>query len=312
MKKLVITLALSLAALAAQAETYALLVGISDYPDITDASGKIAKDKDGKELTNDLNGCVNDIKGYESVLTSKYGVRKENIRMLLDKQATEKAFVDEMTWLLKTAKPGDQVMFFYSGHGTQYPSTKEEDGTQEAIVLADMALVDGDLFNKVAQALSKAGMNATFVFDSCYSGGMSRDKVTKSLDGKEADVRKRFLTPADLKAMPKSHEFPLAKETELNAIVRRKAQAPAGSYAFIFAGNDKQTTADLTFKDPAKPAHGLFSLIFLEVIEKFPNIGIANAIKQIEEVIVKNKFEQNPTSEFNSETRGGLPFFLKG
>ncbi|RYG23120.1 caspase family protein, partial [bacterium] len=287
MKKFLFSAFLALASLAAQAETYALMVGISDYPDVLDASGKIAKDEKGSVLSNDLNGCVNDIKSYESILMAKYEVKKDNIKTILDKDANEAGFVKGMEWLLSTAKPGDQVLFFYSGHGTQYKSTKEEDGTEEAIVLADMTLVQGDLFNKIAQALSKAGMHAAFVFDSCYSGGMSRDEATKPFRGTSALVRKRFLSPNDLKAMPKSHEFAAAKEAALNGMAKKKA-AQGGSYAFVMAGNDKQTTADLTFKDPSKPAHGLFSLIFIEVLEKFPTLPIGNAVKQIEQVITEN------------------------
>jgi hypothetical protein len=310
--RLALSASMALAALAAQAETYVLMIGIADYPDVVDASGQPVKDKDGNLVTNDLSGCVNDIKSYETVLTSKYGVKKENVKVILDKEANETGFVNGVKWLLGAAKPGDQVMFFYSGHGTQYESKAEEDGTQEAIVLADMTLVDGDLFNKVAQALSKAGMNASFVFDSCYSGGMSRDELTKSFQGKDAVVRKRYLTAADLKAMPKSKEFPSAKELELTSIPRKKAAAQGGSYAFVMAGNDKQTTADLQFKDPNKPSHGLFSLVFLEVLEKMPDVGIEVAVKAIEKIILDAKFDQNPTTEFSSATRGSQPFFLKG
>lgn len=311
MKKLLLTASLALAAIAAQAETYALMVGVSDYPDVLDASGKIAKDEKGNLISNDLNGCVNDVKSYEAVLEKNYGVKKDNIKMVLDKDASEDGFVKGMTWLLKTAQPGDQVLFFYSGHGTQYKSDKEEDGTEEAIVLGDMTLVQGSLFNKIAQTLSKAGMHATFVFDSCYSGGMSRTLASQPFRGTSATVRRRFLSPSDLKGMPKAKALTIAKGAALNGIPKSKAPMQGGSYAFVMAGNDKQTTADLTFKDPNKPAHGLFSLIFIEVLEKLPNIPIGNAIKQIEGIITENKFEQNPTTDFSTELRGSLPFFLK-
>lgn len=313
MKKLLLTLSLSLAALAAHAETYAVMIGICDYPDIVDSSGKPVMDKDtGKALTNDLNGCVNDIKAYETLLKGKFGVKSENVRLLLDKDANEDGFVKGLKWLLSVVKPGDQAMFFYSGHGTQYDSKTEADGTQEAIVLADMTLVDGDLFHSLSQALSKSGVNATFVFDSCFSGGMSRAPMSVTFDGQAALARQRYITPAELKRMPKSTVFPKLKEADLKAIPRKKGQAAGGSYAFIMAGNDKQTTSDLQFKDPAKPARGLFSLVFCGGVDQLPDLAVDNIVKQVEQIILKAKYNQNPTAEYSSEARGQMPFYLKG
>lgn len=299
---------MALSALAAQAETYAVMIGICDYPDVADKAGNPIRDDKGQVINNDLSGCVNDIKSYEKILLSKYGVKKENVKVLIDKEANEANFVSNMKWILGTAKPGDQVMFFYSGHGTQYDKAGEEDGKEEAIVLADMTLVDGDLFRDISQALSKAGMNATFVFDSCFSGGMSRPGAM--YEGQPLKSAKtRLLPQARLGA--KAIEFSVAKEVDLKAIPKKKGAAQGGSYAFIMAGKEDQPTIDLDFKDEAKEDHGLFTLLFSAMIQDLPDASVEEIVKAIEKFLSEKEFKQNPTFEFSSSDRGQKPFFLK-
>ena len=47
---------------AALADTYGLFVGISDYPDVVDSNGKV--------VSNDLKGPVNDVAKAKTVFTS--------------------------------------------------------------------------------------------------------------------------------------------------------------------------------------------------------------------------------------------------
>jgi len=66
-KKPLLKSVLSLVAIAAlagasQAETYAVMVGFSDYPDAVDANGNRLKDENGELVNNDLAGPVNDVK----------------------------------------------------------------------------------------------------------------------------------------------------------------------------------------------------------------------------------------------------------
>lgn len=45
-----------------------------------------------------------------------------------------------MSWLVRDAVPGDSLLFFFSGHGTQQPNfgDQEKDGFDEAIVPVDV------------------------------------------------------------------------------------------------------------------------------------------------------------------------------
>lgn len=306
--KLLLVSALGLAAVAANAETYAFMVGINDYPDVVDKDGKPIKDKDGNVVDSDLNGCVNDVKNYNDLLVNRYGVKSANIKTALDKGANAEGFLAGMKWLIQSAKPGDSVVFVYSGHGTQFddPETKETDGKQEAIVLADERLVTGDFFREMSQDMSKAGINATFVFDSCYSGGMTRE--TASYDGAPATARKRFL-PAEM--IPTAQWLPKADTDGLKASVRQVPVTSGGSYVFLLGGREDQTTTDLQFKDATKPSRGLFSLVIGLFLDKLPDTPIEEVMEGTASLLKEKGFDQVPQIEMSSPDRGKQPLVIK-
>ncbi|RYG33570.1 caspase family protein [bacterium] len=301
--------ALGLAAMVANAETYAFMVGINDYPDVVDKDGKPMKDENGNIVDADLKGCVNDIKNYTDLLVNKFGVKPDNIKTAFDKKANTDGFLTGIKWLISSAKAGDQIIFVYSGHGTQFddPEIDEEDKKQEAIVLADDKLVTGNLFKEVSQMTSKAGVNATFVFDSCYSGGITRDVA--SYDMKPATTRNRFFKPEFL---AKAKFLEKGKGDEIRAIAKKAPKAASeGSYMFLLAGREDQPTEDLEFKDNSLPARGLFSLVFGVMLDDEPNTSVENLMKKTAALLKDKGFDQVPQYEFSSADRGKKPFFLK-
>lgn len=299
---------LALASAAAHAETYGLLIGISDYPDVLDASGQRAKDKDGKIIEMDLAGPVNDVKRYKDLLVNKYGVKPDNVRLVLDRDANEKGFVDGMKWVLNAAKPGDQIFFFYSGHGSQINASDEPDGKEEVLCLADGKVVPGDLFNQIAGAMSTRGVNMTLAFDSCFSGGMSRPPTGFSYDGMGGQTKLKFVDANTVK------RFSRIPDARLNGVTPKTRQAPPakGSFAFIFAGREDQPTTDLNFKDPKQTDHGLFTLVLTGLLEQLPDAPLAEAIPAIAKALEERGFKQVPQFESSSPERGKLPFLLKG
>lgn len=289
----------------AHAETYALIIGINDYPQPMGADGKPVKGDDGNPINNDLKGAVNDAKVYKDLLTGKYGVKEANVKSLLDKQADEAGFVREMKWLIQTPKQGDQIIFVFSGHGTQYAGGDEADGKEEGIVLSDGKLVPDNLFGDVKTLMSKAGVNATYLFDSCFSGGMSREGwKTKAIEG--AAWGKNY------KALPLSRFNPT-----INTIKMRQVAAPVtpGEFAFIFASQEGVPSIDFPGTEDL-PAHGLFTLALTAVLNEdpvFPARDLVDGVAVFFEETFKDKkeIEQRPQSEYSSASRSRLPVFLR-
>lgn len=258
MKKLLLIAALAFSAVSAFAETYSVSIGINDYP--------TAKDENGEEVDNDLLGCVNDAKSMKSLFVDKFGVKESNTRLLLDKNATGEKFLDSVKWLIATAKAGDQIVFSYSGHGGQIedPGNGEDDNKTEVIVLTDGTLVQDDLFNEISTLFTINGINCTFVFDSCFSGGMSRtvDKMLKVKD-KNLGVIKQSKS----KLLANVAKTPALANAVKNSRLKQVAAPKKGESLFLFASQEKNPSSDISGLEGIDP-HGLFTLLFLEIMNE--------------------------------------------
>lgn len=155
----------------------ALLVGINDYPDPAQR----------------LEGCINDVFTMSSVLQD-CGVPPEAIRTCLDGRATADGILSRLKWLLDDPKPGDELVFYYSGHGARIPeygNDYEPDHYTESLVPWDFdwspekAISDDQIFNLYSQLPYDCRL--LMIFDCCHSGGIHRD----------GGLRPRGLTPPD-------------------------------------------------------------------------------------------------------------------
>jgi hypothetical protein len=118
-----------------------------------------------------LSGCLHDIDDVEAKLN------KEMPEFIISKfknaEVTCNRFYTEIRNALLTSQPGDFILLWYSGHGTQLPSNHEPDGYDEALYLNDGPFTDDKMME--LQQLTPAGVIVPATFDSCFSGGM--DKV---------------------------------------------------------------------------------------------------------------------------------------
>lgn len=128
--------------------------------------------------SHELRGCVNDVMLMSEILTTQFGFRPKEKRMLTDRSATTENILERLDWLVDGAEPGDVLYFHYSGHGSQmidqrYDDENEPDGKDEIICPIDLnwrdkVIRDDDLkaiFDKVPK-----GVNLTVVLDCCHSG----------------------------------------------------------------------------------------------------------------------------------------------
>ncbi len=99
----------------------ALLVGINQYPKIPA-----------------LKGCLTDVELQRELLIHRFGFQPSDILSLTNKQATrqgiENAFVEH---LVKQAKPGDAVVFHFSGYGSRIKTKSLLGGMENALIPVD-------------------------------------------------------------------------------------------------------------------------------------------------------------------------------
>lgn len=121
-----------------------------------------------------LNGCINDaitMQGFANIRGC------DNIIMMTDKsmyRPTKNNIIVGLSQLLKNAKSGDVVMFYYSGHGTNVldKNGDETDGLDECMVTLDGQLITDDDLNLVIKTNLKTGVTLLIVCDCCHSGTM--------------------------------------------------------------------------------------------------------------------------------------------
>jgi hypothetical protein len=89
----------------------ALLVGINQYPEAVCDYIPVK----GSALT----GCLTDVALQQELLTHRFGFLPSDILVLTDQLATREAIVESFrTHLIQQAKPGDLVLFHFSGLGS--------------------------------------------------------------------------------------------------------------------------------------------------------------------------------------------------
>lgn len=146
---------------------HALVVGIANYERINSLPPTVLKD------AQDIHGLLID--------PQHCGYPKENVQLLLDKQATLKAFRGALSDLAKRTTEDSTVFFYLSSHGGRI-----EDGPQagEYILPVDVdytsdktlskTAISGDEFSKALQSVTARKL--VVLFDCCYSGGVGRPK----------------------------------------------------------------------------------------------------------------------------------------
>ena len=143
-------------------QKWAVVIGVADYQGRN--SDLWHPDEDAKDMKSEL---LNE------------GYPKENIKLLLNRRAKAADIVEAIDWLIANEQAGDEVVFFYSGHGYRAPdgegwdSDMEIDDQDELIVTHDFyGLPDGWFREKFAAIEST---KFAMMFGSCHSGGMFDD-----------------------------------------------------------------------------------------------------------------------------------------
>jgi len=115
----------------------------------------------------DLHGCINDIVKAETFLNGDG--KGAFFTRLNNSEARKQTVLFCLNEYAKTLQPGDELHFYFSGHGTRF----EKDGkTHTARVMHDDILPDYEITPILAKF--KAGVTVVLYSDSCYSTGNSR------------------------------------------------------------------------------------------------------------------------------------------
>jgi hypothetical protein len=158
---------------------YAVLLAVNDYYSAP-----------GEKHPSSLKGCVNDAESVKSLLVDRFGFSPSNIYSIYNAAATKKNFIDLMSKVLRGCKPGDAVVFYYSGHGVWMTNHTLDDnpvkrGMSQAIVMSDLyspgwdCLIRDETLKEIFNQFVNKKIIVTTIFDCCFSGNVMMKPKTK-------------------------------------------------------------------------------------------------------------------------------------
>lgn len=279
---------------------WAVIIGISDYIHYDDTTG------------GDLPGAEHDARGVRDVLLSKYGFPADNIRMLLNQEATRANIESALTeWLPERARPGDNVTVFYAGHGSQMwdESGDEDDGLDETLAPADVSPtstefdISDDDFGAWLRALPTE--NVVVFLDNCSSGSGTRDVTpfsrTRQL-GRDVSSIERPATMSR-RALP-------------NARDKTGFDAQGAHVLEVAAAQPDQAAVDAFFpgEEGAAPFHGgAFTTFLIRELWRAPgNMSYEEAYRRVTDDLKRNRFEQDPYLSRDVASKSLPLFFVEG
>jgi hypothetical protein len=237
----------------------ALLVGINNYSDAP------------------LKGCINDTYLQRELLIHRFGFNPKDILLVTDETNIKptrtgilQAFEEH---LIKQAKPGDVVVYHFSGHGSQVfdPDTGASDQLNSTFVPIDreslpsgektiVSDVMGETLFLLMSALQTE--NVAVVLDSCHSGGGKRGNLTiRAINGgarfnpspMERSYQEQWLSQMDKSRewLKQERQKSIAKGIVIASAARNQLAADtpfdgfdAGAFTYVLTQYLWQSTSD--------------------------------------------------------------------
>ena len=269
----------------------ALLVGLNRYPD----------------PAHTLHGCVNDVRQMRALLQQHFGFDTPgSVSVLLDAQATTAAIRAGLRALVAGARPGDVLVFHYSGHGSQVPDTdgdEKTDGLDEIICPFDLdwrdPITDDDLYEAIRGL--PTGALLTVVLDCCHSGTGLREPAVATRCDRFMAAPVSVGTPATRKGarLPSPPRSP--------AQVRRIGRRAAEAGAVLIAGcRADQSSADALI---AGAYHGALTyFLCLALADAAYQLSYARLVRRVRASLRAHGFDQDPQLEGPADLLEALAF----
>ena len=263
----------------------ALLIGINQYPKIPD-----------------LSGCLTDVELQKELLIHRFGFQGSDILTLTEEEASrefiEAAFLDHLG---KQAKPGDLVVFHFSGYGSRVKLETSPDTIQNALVAANLSKRSQD--EKIVNYI----LEETLLL---LLRSLPTDRVTAVLDTS-------FYAPSTVLGLKiRTLEESVAKlaAEELDFLKQLKTQnLPSTPIVLAATSNPKQPAREGLFSGFSA---GLFTYALTQYLWEFtPATTIQVALSHVENSLSKLGSKQQPallSNEKNQHITSLLPDSIIG
>lgn len=219
----------------AHATKLALLVGVGDFQ-----NSEVPK----------LPGPKHDVEAMKAVLVERLGFEPQNVNTLIDNQGTKHAIQAALKSLMDKSRPGDEILFYFSGHGTS--SLDPELGLplpygSGAIAPYGARISGADAVNTMLigrtelrpllEPLDRGDRKLWVVFDTCYSA-----RAVKPHDA-PGGLLSRSLPK--IKVGTEDHNNYLAMRKLAQAQVQAGLAYPYRNVAFLAAAAEGEKALDI-------------------------------------------------------------------
>lgn len=214
--------------------------------------------------------------------------------VLLNDQATKANIQDGIAWLAQNAAPGDQAIFYFSGHGASFPddSGDEKDGQEEFLCPHDCGVSAGigtfirdDEVKQWLAAVSAKTERVLCIFDSCHSGtGLSAPGTGTQVKELDPNIVAKLMGIERLPATPKAGgaaDQPAAGADDGDSVPNQILLAGCRDYeqSFILPGAANSLFTSVLIETLARPevttVQGWFAAAVEAVEEKGSLAGIS-------------------------------------
>lgn len=203
----------------ALAARHALIVGVAKYDN----------------PRNNLRFPEKDAAIFQEYLITQHGFASSEIHTLLSAQATAEAVNKELATIIKRTKPGDVLVFYFSGHGTQVVDRDgdEPNGFDEALCLHDSGsggfITDDDLRFHLKHLKTD---RCLVVLDCCHSGTGTRNAQIGATEGVKRIPTPFFAAPSQpvRGALPSAMKSIIRKDQKMNHLLIAGCAAEEVSY----------------------------------------------------------------------------------
>jgi hypothetical protein len=281
----------------AHAETRALVVGVSGYPNLPAEIRLVGPKNDAREVANALVRF-----GVEpaAVTVLADGVENLDKGISVPGPGTKQAVLDALDRLAETSRAGDLVVFYFSGHGSQQPDLDgdEEGGDDEVFLPYDVgkwdaggienALVDDELNLRVRRILDK-GADFFGIIDACHSATGFR-----AIDGD--DARARGVDPGVL-GVPENEG-----DTRAAFSGRKAPPTGKGRAAFFYAAQETEEALEKTPKGAADgESYGVFTYTMLQRLNRTPDLTYRTLHQAVVADIKRNTLMTTQTPDLEGD-----------
>jgi len=238
----------------------------------------------------ELKGCINDSHNMHNFLAARGFT---DIKMLQEEAATTDGIKAGLEWLTSGVTPGDVIVFHYSGHGSQLPSSTEADGFEEIICPVDLNWMDKVITDDtLRQAFNKVpnGVNTTVILDCCHSGTMLDQ--TESLNATKTMVEAPKVAKKVKGARYLKPPAKVANKLKTRSLVDWRASRDVNESALLIAGcHADQTSADAVINGSPQ---GAATAALLRSAMANPGISYKQLVTEMCDFMVAGKYTQVP------------------